>query len=261
MINNEEIRQIWNANAGFWDDRIGDGNTFQDELIEPATAKLLGDIKGKKVLDVACGAGRFARQMAEKGADVLAVDFCEKFLERARKRTPESLKNIEFRQMDATDASQLIGLGSECYDAVVCTMALMDMRDVEPLFASLPRLLKPRGIFVFTIMHPCFQNRESTIFAEETELDGRTEVKIGVKISRYIKPAHWKGVGVKGQPERHYYFHRPLSLLFGMAFEKGFVIDGFEEPTLSETGRSVSPISWSAQREIPPILAVRMRRL
>jgi hypothetical protein len=32
-----ENRRIWNANARWWDDRIGEGNDFQALLIEPAT--------------------------------------------------------------------------------------------------------------------------------------------------------------------------------------------------------------------------------
>ena len=38
---NGEVQRIWNANAEWWDDRIGDGNDFQDQLIEPATERLL----------------------------------------------------------------------------------------------------------------------------------------------------------------------------------------------------------------------------
>lgn len=259
MIDNVEIMQIWNTNADFWDDKIGDGNLFQNELIEPVTKKLLGDISGKRVLDVACGAGRFSRQMADMGAEVLAVDFCEKFLERAKKRTPDEMKNIKYRYVDATDKFQLLKLGTGQFDAVVCTMGLMDMSNIEPLFDSLPDLLKSGGMFVFSIMHPCFQNYESTAFLEETEFDGRTEKRSGVKISRYIKPEHWKGIGVKGQPERHYHFHRPLSLIFSMAFKKGLVVDGFEEPILPASQESVNPVGWIAKREIPPIVVVRMR--
>lgn len=260
MCSKAEMMKIWNTNAEFWDDRIGDGNLFQDELIEPATRRLLGNIAGKKVLDVACGAGRFARQMADMGADVLAVDFCERFLERAEKRTPEEIKNIEYRQVDATEGSQLVKLGTGQFDMAVCTMGLMDISDIEPLFDSLPQLLKPGGKFVFSIMHPCFQSPEFTAFAEETEYDGRTELKSGVKITKYIKPASWKGIGVPGQPVRHFYFHRPLSLIFNLAFEKGFVVDGFEEPVLPETDKKVGVTSWTAKREIPPIIVIRLKK-
>jgi hypothetical protein len=37
----DDNRRIWDANARWWDDRIGDGNDFQTLLIEPATERLL----------------------------------------------------------------------------------------------------------------------------------------------------------------------------------------------------------------------------
>ena len=64
----DENRRIWDANALWWDDRIGDGNDFQTVLIEPATERLLDVAAGDTILDVACGAGRFARRMVELGA-------------------------------------------------------------------------------------------------------------------------------------------------------------------------------------------------
>ena len=57
-----ENLEIWNANAAWWDDRIGDGNEFQTHLIEPASERLLDISAGDYILDIACGAGRFARR-------------------------------------------------------------------------------------------------------------------------------------------------------------------------------------------------------
>ena len=81
---NVDTHQIWNANAEWWDDKIGDGNEFQCELIEPSTERLLCVFPGETILDVACGAGRFARRMVELGADVVAFDFSEQFIKRAK---------------------------------------------------------------------------------------------------------------------------------------------------------------------------------
>ncbi len=83
----DENRRIWDANARWWDDRIGDGNDFQLLLIEPATDRLLDVRAGDTILDAACGAGRFARRMAEHGARVVAFDYSAEFIARARERT------------------------------------------------------------------------------------------------------------------------------------------------------------------------------
>ena len=69
-----EVRDIWNQNAEFWDERMGEGNKFHRTLIEPTQLRLLNLRGEKRVLDVACGDGPFARKMADLGATSTAVD-------------------------------------------------------------------------------------------------------------------------------------------------------------------------------------------
>ena len=255
----DDVRRVWNANADFWDDKIGNGNDFQIELIEPATEKLLGDVAGLAILDVACGAGRFGRRMAQLGANVLGIDFSEKFIERAKSRTPAEMRNIEYRVADATNKDQLLSLGEGRFDGAVATMALMDMTTIDPLMDSLPFLLKPKGWFIFSIMHPCFQPAGLTKFAESIESAGTWEVVKGVKISHYLTPTAWQGIGILGQPETQYYFHRSLQDIFNTAFRNGFVIDGFEEPGFKEAPQDDRYLRWKHLTEIPPVLIVRVR--
>ena len=132
----DENRRIWDANALWWDDRIGDGNDFQALLIEPATERLLAVSGGDVILDVACGAGRFARRMAELGASVVAFDHSAKFIERARQRTAKDAA-VEYHVLDAARTDALLSLGARRFDKAVCTMALMDMPEIIPLLSAL----------------------------------------------------------------------------------------------------------------------------
>src|SRR5512135_392372 len=138
-----EGRTIWNQNAGFWDEYMGEGNDFQRVLIGPATERLLRIEEDELVLDVACGNGNFARRMAELGARVVAFDFSTTFIERARRRTRDTRHSgrIEYLVMDATNYDDLMSLGNARFDAAVCTMALMDMAAIEPLLTALCELL------------------------------------------------------------------------------------------------------------------------
>jgi len=256
---NEEACRIWNANAEWYDDRIGDGNAFQCELIEPATERLLGDISRCTIVDIACGAGRFARRMAQLGAQVIAFDFSERFIERAKSRTSPELANIEYHVLDATDKEQVIGLGANRFDGAVATMALMDMASIEPLIAALPVILKPEGWLIFSIMHPCFQSPDFCKFAELVEGNEHVALRSGVKVTKYLTPTAWKSEAILGQPELQYYFHRPLSVIFNLAFKYRFVIEGFEEPAFEEAPADGRFLRWRAMTEIPPVLVVRMR--
>lgn len=255
---NDDARRRWNDNADWWDDRIGDGNDFQCELIEPATERLLGIRPGEAVLDVACGAGRFARRLAKLGARVVAFDFSERFIARARRRA-ECGAAVEYHVVDAANREAVAALGAGRFDAAVATMCLMDMAVIEPLLAGLACALKPGGRFVFTVMHPCFQPPNTPKFAESADAGGSWQVDCGVKVSRYRTPAAWEGIGICGQPQSQYYFHRPLAVLLGAGFRAGFVVDGLEEPTFDAAGAGKGGLRWRDMPEIPPVLAVRMR--
>lgn len=264
----DEVRRLWNANAAWWDDQIGEGNEFQDLLIEPASERLLAVRPGDAILDIACGAGRFTRRLADLGARVTAFDHSEAFIERARQRTPDSA-SIEYRVCDAADRDALLAMGSGVFDKAVCTMALMDMPVIETLLQALPVLLAPGGTFVFSVLHPCFHSTAVRMFSEMTEDEtGRYIVQNGVRVTAYRTSAAKKTEGILGQPEAQYVFHRPLQVLLDAGFRAGFVVDGWEEPGLP-SAKATRPglpsaegtrpgLRWIDMPEIPPVLVVRM---
>lgn len=258
-----ETVEIWNTNAEWWDDKVGDGSEFQTRLIEPSTSRLLDVRPGQEILDIACGAGRSSRQMADRGARVLAFDHSEKFIQRATERSEDYQDSIEYRVLNAADEAALLALGEERFDNAVCTMALMDMAAISPLLSALPKLLKPEGKFVFSVTHPAFNSSDNRRHAEGKEATGQYTVEHRVSVSRYATPYPYLGLGIHGQPKPHYYFHRSFSALLGAFFEYGFVLDGMEEPTLPEPedDGEYRFLGFSGVPDIPPILVARMRLL
>jgi len=161
-----ETQRIWNRNARFWDARMGEGNDWHKNLIAPAVTRLLDPRPGETIVDLACGNGLFARALAELGLRVLACDFSHEFLECARARSAGHGDRIEYRRMDLTAPEQLATLGIAQFDAAVCNMAIMDIASINPLLAAVASALRPRGRFVFSIMHPCFNTTGTRLFAE-----------------------------------------------------------------------------------------------
>ena len=258
----DEVRDIWNQNAGFWDDYMGaEGNHFHRLLVAPVTQELLDVQPGETVLDIACGNGNFSRRLAGLGAQVVAIDLSEKFIERAKAHASDHAEKIDYKVVDASNSEQMLVLGVGKFDAAVANMALMDMVEIEPLLESLSQLLTPGGRFVFSVTHPCFQAPDATRLVEEEDRNGDMITRYAVKISKYIAPAEFKGLGIIGQPAPQFYFHRPLNLLLKSCFQAGFVVDALEEPAFSAGVDSRRPLSWINFTEIPPVLVVRLRLL
>ncbi|HEX6457285.1 MAG TPA: methyltransferase domain-containing protein [Thermoleophilaceae bacterium] len=102
--------------------------------------QLLQLAPGMKVLDVACGHGRIANRLAQRGADVTGLDASELFLERAREAP--------------TDASYILGdmrelpWPDETFDCVISwftSFGYFDDEDNRRVLAEARRVLRPCG--------------------------------------------------------------------------------------------------------------------
>ena len=256
---NEFSREAWDANAEHWDARMGDeGNDFFNVLCWPILASFLDVQPGQHILDIACGNGLTSRKLAQLSAQVTAFDFSSELIKLAEAR-PNPDSRIAYHNIDATDESALLALGERSFDSALCNMALFDMADIEPLFRVLPKLLKPNGTFVFSLMHPAFNNPSVMLMAEEWD-DGQIQTRYAVKVPRYINQFQSQGLALRNQPKPQLYFHRPIKDYLNIAFQNGFVLDGFEERAFPPEHPQFATLGWGGKfSEIPPALIARMR--
>ncbi len=247
----------WDNQADVWDHRMGDdGNDFHLELVRPSVDEMLSPVDGDVVLDVGCGNGIYSRHLARLGARVTAIDVSQAMIDMASRRTSEGDGQIRYSVMDATSKEQLASLSDDTYDAVVCNMALMDLAEIRPLARTIPRILKTEGRFVFSLVHPCFNNVAGTsrLVEELYGEHGRQQIHT-IKVSSYITPVAGVGKGICGRDPQHY-FHRPLSVLLSALFEAGLVMNGIAEPVFGP--QEERELGQSNFREIPWAFVARM---
>ncbi|HEY5731799.1 MAG TPA: class I SAM-dependent methyltransferase [Anaerolineales bacterium] len=256
---NQISKDAWDANAEVWDSSMGDeGNDFFNILCWPPIASFLNVQPDSAILDIACGNGLTSRRLAALGANVTAFDFSENLIDKARSR-PNPDNRISYLIVDAANETQLRALGEHKFDSALSNMALFDMADIETLFRTLPKLLKPKGAFVFSLAHPCFNNSSSTHLAEEWD-NGTINTRYAVKVSRYMSSYQSEGLALRGQPKPQLYFERPLQYYLNLGFHNRFVMDGFEERSFPPDHPQSNPLSWGGNfSEIPPVLVMRMR--
>jgi 2-polyprenyl-3-methyl-5-hydroxy-6-metoxy-1,4-benzoquinol methylase len=192
--------------------------------------------------------------MASLGAHVTAIDFADAFINIAKGKSDPS---ISFKVVDACNESELGRLATHDWDAVVCTMALMDMETVFPLARWLPEILKPGGPFVFSVLHPCFNSGEMVLCHERFDTGDDVRDVYSVKVSNYLVEKPSLGIGMVGQPRSQYYFHRPTSELLRPFLQAGLLLEAIEEPSFRDL--ESTRIFDNVFKNIPAALICRLR--
>ena len=111
--------------------------------IRPAF-EMLGNIRGKHVLDYGCGHGMAAVVLARRGAIVTGFDLSMGYVEEARRRATANEVVAEFRQADA----EHFPFADQSFDAV-WGCAILHHLDLRRAGAELRRVLRPGGVAVF----------------------------------------------------------------------------------------------------------------
>lgn len=109
----------------------------------PALLDAVSLKKGMRLLDVATGPGYVAGAAAERGADVLGIDFASAMVDSARQLRPE----LQFEQGDA----EALAFRDGSFDAVTMNFGLLHLGRPERALAEARRVLRPRGRFAFTV--------------------------------------------------------------------------------------------------------------
>jgi demethylmenaquinone methyltransferase/2-methoxy-6-polyprenyl-1,4-benzoquinol methylase len=111
------------------------------------TADLAQVSPGSRALDVATGTGDLAVALAERGADVVGVDFAEKMLEIARRKAP----GLEFRSGNAL----ALEFPDDSFDAATVGFGARNFDDLDRGLAEMARVVKPGGrVVVLEITTP-----------------------------------------------------------------------------------------------------------
>ncbi|MGH9184658.1 MAG: class I SAM-dependent methyltransferase, partial [Acidimicrobiales bacterium] len=216
----------------------GQPETFDAEM-DIALLDLVGAIDGARVLDLACGHGRIARELARRGAHVVGVDLAKELITRAQQAERAGPLGIDYLLDDAARPGLLSGYR---FDIVVANFGLSDIDDFDGALRNVHRLLSAGGRFVFLILHPCFPGRGPSVAAAWAPDAG------------YYTEGFWiTDAPNSGLRQKVGANHRTLSTYLNRLLDLGFVIDRIAEPT--------PPDAWNAAtpdlEPVPTILIVR----
>jgi 2-polyprenyl-3-methyl-5-hydroxy-6-metoxy-1,4-benzoquinol methylase len=115
--------------------------------------RLAGRAHGRRALDVGCGTGALARQLAAEGAQVIAIDASPAAVHAADHDAKES-GETPLPEFAVADLLSPTSLPRGPFDLVTCVLALHDSADPARALAAASKLLHPRGRLVLAIEHP-----------------------------------------------------------------------------------------------------------
>lgn len=199
----------------------------------PAMLSMMPPLAGATVLDVGCGSGWYAEQLVGRGAAVTSFDYNEHFVALTRARLENRAKVLR-----ADLAQPLTFAASAQFDLVVCPLVLHYLRDWLPSLREFYRVLKARGVLIFSTHHP---------FAD-WELSDRDDYFL-----TELLEDEWEDVG------KVTFYRRPLTAICEALHAAGFSIEKLLEPQPTDDFRRVKPADYERLQKNPGFLVIRAR--
>jgi SAM-dependent methyltransferase len=146
---------------------------------EPVVRQIFAGLPIGSALDAACGTGRHARHLADRGWNVIGVDATPAMLDVARAKVPEA----EFHRGHLLS----LPLADDSVDLVVCSLALTHVEDLSGAIRELTRVTRPGGDLVLSDLHPTSTWLGGAArFATAEPSEQRYVVNLAHQISTYL---------------------------------------------------------------------------
>ena len=159
-VDNEEIKKFTDIASRWWDKNsefkpLHEINPLRvDYIIEK-----VGDLKGKKILDVGCGGGILSEALASAGAIVTGIDMGETNIEVAKLHLYESKLTVDYQQITVEELAQT---QAGEYDIVACLEMLEHVPSPDSIIKACATLVKDDGEVFFSTIN---RNLKSYAFA------------------------------------------------------------------------------------------------
>lgn len=229
------MTSVYDQHIEFYLDFVDRGLEHEGGLLHVLIASI-DDLLGARVVDaricdIGCGEGYVGRHLARRGArQVVGIDLSAGLIEAAKRRSDGP--NLEYR---VDDARELRTVGDSSLDVAVSQLALMDVADHRPTFEAVHRVLTDDGVFVFSLLHPCFEGSPFRVPDEPKFMVGESGAPAAYVVRRYAAEGFWQsgGDGVRGRMGSH---HRTVSTYLNDLIEAGFRVERLAEPVVPGAG-------------------------
>lgn len=214
---------------------------YGPDMPDESELRLLGNLEGKRVLDLGCGAGHASVAMAKQGAKVIAVSDESDLVARTRDAAEREESKVEVHQ---SDLAEIPFLRADSIDAVVSVYSLAGVADLDRVFRQVHRVLRPEQPLVLSLPHPAASMFDTT-----------TSEPLRIRRSYFEKrPRQWTLGGRVGLEHTH-----TVAGVFTSLMRANFRVDILIEPEPIADGERSR--FWNDLSDwVPSTLLVRARK-
>ena len=241
----------WGHVASWYSDLLEDStDTYQTKVILPNLLRVMKVSSSEHVLDLACGQGFFARELAKAGHKGTGIDVSPELISKAKALSPES----DFKVGAADNLSFLKG---NSFDSVLIVLALQNIENLQGTIAECHRVLKKGGNLFIVLNHPAFRIPRYSGWGWDEE--NKTQFR---RIEHYLSENSVEidmHPGSKEKKINTFSFHRSLQVYSKAFIKNNFSITGLEE-WISHKKSQKGPRALAedtARKEIPLFLMLK----
>ena len=217
---------------------------LNEDLEQPAMARMLPGVAGADVLDIGCGDGTLARRLASQGARrVLGIDPSERMLTLAASHPGPQVRYCRA-------SAESLALTPESLDLVVSSLALHYVAEYDTLIQRIGRWLRPGGHLAYSVEHPICTARDP--MTGWIAAGQGTVWPVDDYARETTRSQQWLGTEVT----KH---HRRLATLIGGVLAAGLILTGIDEPFPDEQALGRRP-DLADHRRRPPLLVISARK-
>lgn len=141
----KQVAKHWDRIAACWAQDVRQGrDAYREVFNNPEFFKFIGDVKGKRVLDLGCGEGYNTRILAPKRATVVGIDISPEMIRLAKQQEQSKPLGIRYEVGSFYDLSRF---ADNPFDMAVSFMALMDSLHLEKALHEIIRVIRKNGDF------------------------------------------------------------------------------------------------------------------